>query len=58
MCLDYCHVNKHLATDIYPLLRLEELVDQAASHNFYTTLDIFKSSWMRIAETLQPLVME
>ncbi len=40
MCLDYCHVNKHLATDIYPLLRLEELVDQAAGYNFYTTLDM------------------
>ncbi len=25
MCLDYRHVNKHLATDIYPLPRLEEL---------------------------------
>ncbi len=22
MCLDYCHVNKHLTTDIYPLPRL------------------------------------
>ncbi len=30
MCLDYRQVNKHLATDIYPLPRLEELVDQAA----------------------------
>ncbi len=40
MCLDYRHVNKHLATDIYPLLRLEELVDLAAGHNFYTTLDM------------------
>ncbi len=29
MCLDYRQVNKHLATDIYPLPRLEELVDQA-----------------------------
>ncbi len=27
MCLDYHHVNKHLATDIYPLPRLEELVN-------------------------------
>ncbi len=27
MCLDYHHVNKHLTTDIYPLPRLEELVD-------------------------------
>ncbi len=40
MCLDYSHVNKHLATDIYPLPRLEELVDQAAGHNFYATLDM------------------
>ncbi len=40
MCLDYHHVHKHLATDIYPLPRLEELVDQAAGHNFYATLDM------------------
>ncbi len=39
-CLDYRHVNKHLATDIYPLPRLEELVDQTAGHNFYATLDM------------------
>ncbi len=40
MCLDYCQVNKHLATDIYPLPRLEELVDQAAGHQYYVTLDM------------------
>ncbi len=40
MSLDYLHVNKHLATDIYPLPKLEELVDQAAGHNFYATLDM------------------
>ncbi len=40
MCVDYRHVNKHLATDISPLPRLEELVDQAAGHNFYATLDM------------------
>ncbi len=40
MCLDYRHVIKHLATDIYPLPRLKELVDQAAGHNFYATLDM------------------
>ncbi len=40
MCLDYRHVNKPLATDIYPLPRLEKLVDQAAGHNFYATLDM------------------
>ncbi len=37
MCLDYRHVNKHLATDVYPLPRLEELVEQAAGHPYYVT---------------------
>ncbi len=37
MCLDYHQVNKHLATDIYPLPRLEELVDQAMGHQYYVT---------------------
>ncbi len=40
MCLDYRHVNKHLTTDIYPLPRLEELVEQAAGHKYYVTLDM------------------
>ncbi len=40
MCLDYRQVNKQLATDIYPLPRLEELVDQAAGHQYYVTLDM------------------
>ncbi len=38
MCLDYRHVNKHLATDVYPLPRLEELVEQAAGHPYHVTL--------------------
>ncbi len=43
MCLDYRQVNKHLATDIYPLPRLEELVDQAAGHQYYVTLDMHEA---------------
>ncbi len=33
MCLDYRGVNKHLAADIYPLPRLEELVKLASGIN-------------------------
>ncbi len=40
MCLDNSQVNKHLATDVYPLPRLEELVDRAAGHQYYVTLDM------------------
>lgn len=47
MCLDYRHVNKHLTTDIYPLPRLEELVEQAAGHQYYATLDM-KEAYFQI----------
>ncbi len=40
MCLGYSQVNKHLTTDIYPLPRLLELVDQAAGQQYYVTLDM------------------
>ena len=50
MCLDYRHVNKHLATDIYPLPRLEELVDQAAGHQFYATLDMREAYFQILLE--------
>ena len=40
MCLDYQHVNTHLSTDIYPLPRLDELVEQAAGQKYYVTLDM------------------
>ncbi len=40
LCLDYRQVNKHFATDIYPLPRLEELEGQAVGHKYYVTLDM------------------
>ncbi len=40
MCLNYRGVNKHLATDIYPLPRLEELVEMASGNKCYATLDL------------------
>lgn len=32
MCLDFRRVDKHLAEDVYPLPRLEDLVGNAAGH--------------------------
>ncbi len=39
-CFDYRGVNKHLATAIYPLTRLEELVEVATGDKYYATLDL------------------
>ena len=47
VCLDYRHVNKHLSTDIYPLPRLDELVEQAAGNQYYVTLDL-KEAYFQI----------
>ncbi len=40
MWLDYRKVNQHLATDIYLLPRLEELLETAAGHKYYATLEL------------------
>ncbi len=40
ICLDYRGVNKHLATDIYPLPRLEEQVEVTSRNKYYATLDL------------------
>ncbi len=40
MCLDYRGVNGHLAADINPLPRLEELVELASGNKYYATLDL------------------
>ncbi len=50
MCLDYRQVNKHLATDIYPLPRLEELVDQAAGHQYCVTLEMREAYFQLILD--------
>ena len=47
MCLDFRKVNTHLATDIYPLPRLDELVEQATGNQYYTTLDL-KEAYFQI----------
>ncbi len=40
MCLDYRKVNTHLAVDIHPLPKLEELVERVSGQQYYTTLDM------------------
>ena len=42
MCLHYRKVNTNLAIDIYPLSRLDELVEHATGNQYYTTLYLRK----------------
>ncbi len=47
MCLDYREVNSRLTTDIYPLPRLEELVETASGNQYYATLDL-KAAYFQV----------
>ncbi len=38
LCLDYRGVNTHLAQDVYPLPRLQELVKLASGSKYYATI--------------------
>lgn len=40
MCIDYRKVNEHIKQDIYPLPRLDALVEEVAGHKYYCTLDL------------------
>ena len=40
MYIDYRKVNEHIKQDIYPLPRLDALVEEVAGHSFYVTLDL------------------
>ena len=40
MCIDYRKVNEHIKQDIYPLPRLDALVEEVAGHKYYITLDM------------------
>ncbi len=50
LCLDYRRVNKHLACDIYPLPRLQELVEMAAGNKYYATFDMKDAYYQIVLE--------
>ena len=40
MCVDYRKVNEHIKQDIYPLPRLDSLIEEVAGYKYYCTLDM------------------
>lgn len=42
MCVDYRGLNKVTSTDIYPMPRIEELLDKVAPTEYITTMDLCK----------------
>lgn len=44
-CTDYCKVNGVTKPDAYPLLRMEDCVDQVGSALFVSNFDVLKGDW-------------
>ena len=51
VCVDYRHLNSVTKPDAYPILRIDDLVDQLGSSKYFTTLDLAAGYWhTRVAE--------
>ena len=44
-CVDYRRLNGVLASDAYPMPRVDELIDRCGQSKFITTLDLTKGYW-------------
>ncbi|KAK3883664.1 hypothetical protein Pcinc_012043 [Petrolisthes cinctipes] len=54
LCLDFRRGNEHLSEDIYPLPRLDDLVNTAAGHQFYATLDLKDAYYQIVLDQESP----
>ena len=44
-CVDYCRLNEKTQVDAYPMLRIEDLVDQLGRAKVLTNLDLARGYW-------------
>ena len=44
-CVDYCQLNSLTKTDVFPLPRVDDSLDQLAHSCFFTTLDLASGYW-------------
>jgi hypothetical protein len=45
LCIDYCGLNEVTRKDAYPLLRVDDSLDDLKDANFYTHLDLALGLW-------------
>ena len=51
ICVDYRHLNSVIKLNAYPLLRIDDLLDQLGSAWYFTILDLADGYWqIRVAK--------
>ena len=44
-CVDYCRLNRVTKKDVYPLPRIDDILDTPAQAKYFTTLDLSAGYW-------------
>lgn len=44
-CVDYCRLNSVSESDVYPIPRIDELIDHLGQAKYITTLDLTQGYW-------------
>uniref|UniRef100_A0A1X7VYS9 Reverse transcriptase domain-containing protein n=1 Tax=Amphimedon queenslandica TaxID=400682 RepID=A0A1X7VYS9_AMPQE len=45
LCVDYRKLNAQTEIDAYPMLRIDDILDQIGQANYFTTLDLARGYW-------------
>ena len=45
LCIDYRHLNDKTKSDVFPLPRMDDLLDQLGKSKFFSTLDLASGYW-------------
>jgi len=45
MCIDYRALNKITIRDLYPLPKIEDIIDKLGKAKYFTSLDAFSGFW-------------
>ena len=44
-CVDYCRLNDYTIKDVFPLPRIDDIMDSLAGQSYFSSLDLTSGYW-------------